>query len=412
MKSEDLWHRVIALVDMNAFFASVEQRDRPELKNKPVVVLPGLHGRTVIASSYEARGWGIYTGTSLIEAKQRCPDLHCVIARHARYKDVSSKIMCLLQEQFSPIVEIASIDEAYLDLTQVQRCLGHPALIGERIQKALMSDAIGLPASIGISGDKTTAKLLAKRHRPSGIGVLHPSKARSYLAFLPVQELCGVGPGLARYLAERGVIYCKDMASLPVSELTRRFGGIGARIWSMCQGLDPQEVNPVVNMPKTIGRGKMLPYIRLSTSEVKAYFSLMCAKVSWALREQGLFSEQFLVAFKDESRIWTKTILSFHPAINQEQPLFKALLAWFDKVFHDENIIQIQVTAISLCSKKQGCLLDHASLANNTKIIPPYTPVVAKNEALSKALDHCRKTFGSQAIMPACRLPYRHRHDV
>lgn len=151
------WSRMILLVDMNAFFASVEQLDHPEWQAKPIAITNGSLGSTIITCSYEARAYGVKTGMRLKEARLNCPTLIQAPTRPRRYADLSIKIMDALAENVSPDIEVFSIDEAFLDATGCQRLLGTPEEIGNIAKKAV-KDASGLLCSVGISGDKTTAK--------------------------------------------------------------------------------------------------------------------------------------------------------------------------------------------------------------------------------------------------------------
>ena len=149
--SEALWSRAIILVDMNAFFASIEQRDRPEWRGRPVAVTNGLQGTCIITCSYEARAYGVHTGMRLKEARRLCPDLIQSPARPQRYAQVSSAIMTALQD-ITPLVEVFSVDEAFLDVTACQSLWGSPPRMAQ-LAKRKVFEAVGLPCSIGVSGD-------------------------------------------------------------------------------------------------------------------------------------------------------------------------------------------------------------------------------------------------------------------
>ena len=167
--SELPWVRAIALVDMNCFFAAVEQLDNAAWRKQPVAVTNGLLGTTIITSSYEARAFGVKTGMRLNKARELCPHLIQAPSRPDRYAALSTKIMAALQ-QITPDVEIYSVDEAFLDITHCQSLLGKPYSIGRRIKKAVY-DTSGLYCSVGVSGDKTTAKFAAKQHKPDGLKI-------------------------------------------------------------------------------------------------------------------------------------------------------------------------------------------------------------------------------------------------
>ena len=193
------WPRIIAMVDMNAFFASIEQHDDPNLAGKPVAVTNGLVGTCVITCSYEARARGVHTGMHIKAARRLCPGLIRRPARPQRYARISTHIMAAL-ETITPVLEVFSVDEAFLDVTRCQQLWGSPWDIA-RLVKQRVRECCGLPCSVGVSSDKSTAKYAAKLHKPDGLTIIPPWEARQWLEQVPVMELCGVnraGPGRPR----------------------------------------------------------------------------------------------------------------------------------------------------------------------------------------------------------------------
>ena len=219
--ADTLWPRAIILMDMNAFFASVEQLDHPEWQGRPIAITNGRRGSTIITCSYEARAWGIKTGMRLKEARRYCPELIQAPSRPQRYVKVSTAIMQALQ-RFTPDIEIFSVDEAFLDITRCQQLLGSPAVIARQVKQTVLQTS-GILCSVGVSGDKTTAKYAAKLHKPDGLTIIPPWEAEEALKDAPVTALCGINKGIGAYLQQRGVSYCGEMKNIPVSELGRRF---------------------------------------------------------------------------------------------------------------------------------------------------------------------------------------------
>ena len=208
------WERAIILVDMNAFFTSVEQLDYPELQGIPIGVTNGWRGTTIITCSYEARAYGIKTGMRVKEAKMLCSDFIQIPSRPYRYAQISSRIMEALA-LFTPDVEIFSVDEAFLDVTRCQRLLGHPGYIARLIKRKVHEVSGGLLCSIGVSGDKTVAKYAAKLKKPNGLTIIPPWESKQRLHNVPVTELCGIARGIGGFLEQRGVRFCGDMEHLP-----------------------------------------------------------------------------------------------------------------------------------------------------------------------------------------------------
>ena len=187
VQRDEVWKRAIILVDMNAFFASIEQLDFPELQGQPIGITNGWDGTTIITSSYEARAYGVKTGMRVKEAKVLCNDFIQRPSRPKRYTEVSSRIMAGMVE-FTPDVEIFSVDEAFLDVTKCQRLLGTPSYIAELVRQKVANVSDGLLCSVGVSGDKTTAKYAAKLNKPNGLTIIPPWKAKEILQNVPVTK--------------------------------------------------------------------------------------------------------------------------------------------------------------------------------------------------------------------------------
>lgn len=287
------WPRMIALIDMNAFFASLEQLDNPFWRGRPVAVTNGDRGTCCITCSYEARAFGVKTAMHMRKARELCPGLIQAPARPNRYAQVSTRIMKAL-EDISPEIEIFSVDEAFLDLTDCQKYYRHDVKkIGRLIKQKVFEASGGLLCSVGISGDKTTAKWAAKQMKPNGLTIVEPWRSADVLSQVPVTDLCGIKKGIGGYLADRGVHVCGDMHKLPISELSRRFGNLGRRIWYMAQGQDPDELHKEVKAPKTIGHGKVIPPNTQDLGTLAIYLMHMAMKVGHRLRRNELQAQNF-----------------------------------------------------------------------------------------------------------------------
>jgi DNA polymerase-4 len=240
------WKKVIVLLDMDAFFAAVEILDNPQLAHKPVSVTNGLSGSTIITCSYVARRYGIHTGMSLHKARHLCPELINRPARHQRYNQISTAIMRYIATEFTPDIEVFSVDEAFLDMTACQSRFPHMITLAKAIQQGIYK-RFSLPASIGVSGDKTTAKYAAKCAKPYGVYVVLPQQAADFLAAVPVTELCGIAHNIAYVLAEYGVHYCQDIKKIPKSTLQQR-------LWGFVYGICAKEKIRLLYIPKSSGQ--------------------------------------------------------------------------------------------------------------------------------------------------------------
>lgn len=378
------WPRAIILVDMNAFFASIEQRDFPELRGRPIAVTNGIQGSTIITSSYEARAFGIKTGMRLKEARQRCPQLVQRPTRPRVYAEVSTIIMEALAT-ICPDMEVFSVDEAFLDVTRCQRLHGTPARIA-RLAKQKVFEVSRLHCSVGVSGDKTTAKFAAKLHKPNGLTVIPPWEARRRLADVPTTELSGIAGGIGSFLAEHGVHTCGQMERLPISVLAARFGNLGRRIWLMCQGLDPDGLHPEVPPPKSIGHGKVLPPATTDREVLLTFLQHMSEKVGARLRRHQMEAQRLLIGIKTKQG-WIAEKFKLPQPGNDGRAIFALCRRLLDEQWRGEPLFQIQVTALDPHPRQlQADLFAESNPAH---------------EASNCAMDAINQRFGDLTLAPA-----------
>ena len=337
------WPRAILLVDMNAFFASIEQRDHSEWRGQPVAITNGLQGSCIITCSYEARAYGIKTGMRLKQARQLCPGLIQCPAHPERYAATSAAIMGALQD-ITPDIEIFSVDEAFLDVTHCQRLLGTPPQIA-RLAKQKVFESSGILCSVGISGDKTTAKFAAKLDKPDGLTIIPPWEAAERLRDVPVTELCGIAEGVGRFLAEHGVHTCGEVKKLPISILARRFGNPGRRIWYMCQGQDPAALQQDVPAPKSIGHGKVVPPNTRDSGVLLTYLMHMSEKVGARLRRHHLQARTFSIGLRTAEG-WTGGKLQCVLPTNDGREIMALCRSVIDEIWQGQGVHQVQVTAL------------------------------------------------------------------
>ena len=231
--------RKIIHVDMDAFYASVEQRDNPELRGKPVAV-GGQHRGVVMAASYEARKFGVRSAMPSVTAKRRCPEIIFVKTRFDVYRAVSQQIRAIFAD-YTDLVEPLSLDEAYLDVTADRRGLGTARATAEEIRRRIREET-GLTASAGVSYCKFVAKLASDQNKPDGLCVITPERAQAYIAALPVSRFHGIGPVTARKLEALGIHTGADLQERSLAELEARFGSSGRWYWRISRGIDEREV--------------------------------------------------------------------------------------------------------------------------------------------------------------------------
>jgi DNA polymerase-4 len=303
---------------MDAFFASVEQACDPRLKGKPILVC-GSQARTVVLSpSYEARAYGVKTGMTVPEAQRLCSTIICVPADNDKYTDTCCRIVSILQD-YTPLVEVTSVDEAFLDMTgslglwsrvdphgQASRDLpseqGEPAwpagrregetqaptIIARSIKKRIRG-RLGLSCSIGVAPNKLLAKLGSRMKKPDGLVIIGPEDIPVLLEGLPVKELCGIGPGTETVLAAMGILTCGDLGRAPVETLRTRFGIMGERLRQMGLGIDD---SPVLSMeaqpePKGVGHSMTLPRDVGDGEVLSCYLLQLSEKVGRRMRREG-----------------------------------------------------------------------------------------------------------------------------
>lgn len=234
--------RWIMHIDMDAFYASVEQKDNPELRGKPVIVGgSGMRG-VVSASSYEARKFGVRSAMPTFQAKRLCPQGIFVAGRMWRYKEVSREVMEVLHS-FSPLVEQASVDEAYLDAGGLARVFGPVEDMARKLKEAVHAKT-GLTCSVGLAPVKFLAKIASDMNKPNGLTVIRPEDVIPLLAEMPVERIPGVGGKTLLELRRLGVVFAADVTRYPRGFWERRFGKAGGVLHDRASGLDGREVTP------------------------------------------------------------------------------------------------------------------------------------------------------------------------
>lgn len=244
--------RKIIHLDMDAFFASVEQRDNPAYRGKPLVVGGDPNGRGVVAAaSYEIRSFGVHSAMSCYEAKKRCPHAIFVRLRFDVYRDISTQIRDIMG-RLSDLVEPLSLDEAYLDVTGQPHCGGSATLMANWLRQAIF-DETGLTASAGVSFNKMLAKIASDINKPNGIAVITPDMADEFLSELPIERFFGIGKASAKRLHEMGVSTGGELRKLPLDELVQLFGNKRGQFYhDIAHGKDERAVKPE-RMRKSIG---------------------------------------------------------------------------------------------------------------------------------------------------------------
>lgn len=237
--------RIILHLDMDAFFAAIEQLDHPQYRGKPVIVgadPKGGRGRGVVSTcSYEARKYGIHSAMPISEAYRRCPEGIFLPVRGKRYGQVSKQVMAIVA-QFSPTIEQISIDEAFVDMSGSAHLFGGPKSAALEMKRRIR-DVTGLTASVGIAPNKFLAKIASDLQKPDGLVIVPEGREKEFLRDLPIRRLWGVGKKTGAYLERIGIQTIGQLAQTPVDELIKRFGKWGLSLWQLANGIDNRPVS-------------------------------------------------------------------------------------------------------------------------------------------------------------------------
>ena len=271
-------------------------------------------------------------------------------------------------------------------MTHCQRLHGAPPRIAHKIKDAIFKQT-GLTCSIGVSGDKTTAKYAAGTDKPDGCAVIAPWQSKARLSDVPVTDLCGIGPGIGRFLAQYGVLYCGQMSRLPIGLLAKRFGNFGRRLWYMCQGQDPYPVKAVTADAKSMGHGKILPPGTSDLTVIGAYFRHMCERLAARLRKHHCKAQHFFIGMRVRSMGWLGGKYRSLLPTNDGQAIYRLCCLCMQENGKGYVVLQVQVTALSL--DHMGSQMDLFNQESSQK------------KALNTTVDKVNQRFGSNALRPA-----------
>ncbi len=295
--------RVILHVDMDAFYAAVEQRDRPELRGKPVVIgadPQGGRGRGVVATaSYEARKFGIGSAQPISQAWKRCPHAVFLPPDMEKYLAASRQVMQVLRA-FTDLVEPISIDEAFLDVTGRRRALGDGETIAASLKQAVFAKT-GLTASVGVATSKLVAKTASDMRKPDGLVVVPPGTEAAFLAPLPVRRLWGVGPKMEERLIRAGIHTIGQLAACGAEKLARRFGTHGHDLIALARGLDERPVSAAPGEARSVGAEHTYDEDTADLGRLRQTLLRLADTVAARLRDSELRARTVTLKYRDET---------------------------------------------------------------------------------------------------------------
>ena len=288
--------KTILLIDMDSFFASVEQQSNPRLRGKPIAVI-GSKKRTVITTaSYEARAFGVKTGMNMWEAKKLCPHLIFVVGDNRKYAHTCEGLE-KIYSSYTSEVEVYSIDEAFLEITGSRSLFGSPLEIGKKIKQRIKKE-FGLNSTVGIGPNKLIAKLACDLSKPDGLMWMTPETIPALLEKLPVRELWGIGEKTMKKLNALGIYTCGQLGRAPASFLRAQFGIIGERLRLMGMGIYSSEIDREGQKPKSIGHSMTLPHDIWHEKDIRAYILKLSEMVGSRARRYGLMGNVINVTIR------------------------------------------------------------------------------------------------------------------
>lgn len=375
--------RSILHVDMDAFFASVEQRDNLELRGKPVIVGAGPHDRGVVcAASYEARKFGVHSAMPSRTAYKLCPDGVFIPPEMEKYREASRQIMAIM-EGFTPFVQPLSIDEAFLDVTGAMRKFGDAITIAKRIKSDIRS-VTGLTASVGVAPNKFLAKLASDLNKPDGLAVITEEDKVQMLAPVAVSKIWGVGKVTGQRLQELGIQTIGDLQCFPIEELRRCFGNVADHLHALAMGEDDREVE-TDEESKSISSEHTFDVDTAEADQILRCLLEQCEEVGTRLRQEKLAARtvQLKLRYSDFTTLTRRRTL--------------------EKPTQDEMMLYEVARHLLAAEKTKGKRIRLIGVGGSN-LVPPETQddlfdrTGEKRARLVKAVDELRSKLGSGAI--------------
>nr|WP_232500325.1 DNA polymerase IV [Dehalococcoides mccartyi] len=375
--------RRVMHVDLDAFFVSVEQAVRPELKDKPVIVGGKPERRGVVAAaSYEARKFGIHSGMPLITAKNLCPQAIFIEGNHQLYREYSEKFMLILSD-FSPFLEPMGLDEAYLEVTGFESLHGSIAEMASKIRRRITAE-MGINASIGIANSKVAAKIATERAKPNGQCEVPAGEEASFLAPLDIAVMPGIGKKTEQHLKSLGIDTLGKLAALPASFLKSRLGAYAPYLSNAAMGID----NRPVEMPseaKSISRETTFETDTRNQTFLEAKLSYLSEKITATLRKRGKQARvvQIKIRFADFTTLTRQKHLGQPASGNRE--IFQTALSLMNGILDsDRQTVRLLGVGISdFCGPEKQLEID---------------PAKARLEKLDASLDKIRQKYGFSSV--------------
>lgn len=382
--------RTILHVDMDAFYASVEQRDDPSLRGRPVIV-GGTGGRGVVAAaSYEARRYGVHSAMPVREALRRCPDAACVRPRIGHYADVSKQVFGIFHE-FTPLVQGLSLDEAFLDVTAGTGDLGD----GERVAREIKSRVharTGLTASVGVAPNKLVAKIASDLRKPDGLVVVRPDEINAVLDPLPIRKLFGLGAKTAPKVEALGIRTLGELRQASPARLRPVFGRYTERVLQRAAGIDTRPVVPDVD-EKQVSAEETFDTDIADHARLRAEVVRLADKVGARLRSRALTAACVTVKIRRKDFTTYSRQRQFNPATQETRVITAVAIELLDAWLAAQPRAALRLLGVGVSGLAPAAQLDLFTV-----------PQSARNQRLDAAADEIRARFGRAALAPASSL--------
>lgn len=385
--------RIIFLLDMDSYFASVEQQANPFLRGRPVIVSGRADIQTVVAAaSREAKRWGVRSGMSTFEAQRLCPQVEFVPGDPAKYLSITSRFLAILR-RYTDLVEVFSIDEAFMDVTSIYQRYGGPIALAQRI-KGEIRRAFGpyITCSIGIARNKLLAKLAAELHKPDGLTWIKDEQVPALLEKVALTDVCGIGERIARRLNGMGIYKLSELGKCEERWLCQQFGLYGKALKLIGQGKDPSPVLPYYHQEeeKSVGNSLTLPWEWRTFEKAKIVLYRLCEQVARRLRKGGHAGRTVSLWLVSQDYAGVQKQYTLPTPTNDGELIFQTCLKISELIELPETIRAVGVSV--------------SNLERVERLPRPLFAQGRRKEALLRVLDEINDEYGEMTLFQAILL--------
>ncbi len=396
--------RSILHLDLDAFYASVEVLDRPELRGKPVIVAGSERRGVVTAASYEARGFGVRAAMPTATARRLCPQGVFLPVRMSRYREVSEKVFAIYR-RFTPLVEPLSIDEAFLDVTGCEKLFGSAEEAARKV-KAAVREETGLIVSAGVASNKFLAKIASDLGKPDGLIAVPPGAERGFLDPLPAGKLWGVGKVTEETLRRRGILTIRELRGLSLEEMARSYGAHGEHLYRLARGIDDRPVE-TEQEAKSVGHEETYEHDLRKRGAMRRELLSLADRVSARLRRHGVKGRTITLKVKYHDFAQATRAATLADPTDDGGTIYRCSVVLLEETEAGPRPVRLLGISVSKLSAGLAALppagmeqlpLFGRPLPERKDPIRPADP--GKRERLNRTVDRIRGKFGPKGIVP------------